>query len=80
MLWDRGIKPGGIYFIEDLATSYHANYGGGAGQHIFMKDLKDILDDMNKAGGKDMQSVSKDIVDFEFTQEVVALTKADVPI
>ncbi|KAL3423527.1 hard-surface induced protein [Phlyctema vagabunda] len=77
-LWDS-VKPGGIYFIEDLGTSYRDKYGGGVGKKAtFMEDLKDILDDMNKTPNvKDKHRISKDVVKFDFTREVVALTKVN---
>lgn len=71
-LWSS-VKPGGIYFIEDLATSYIPSYGGG-GPATFMDDLKTILDDVNEWPVQ-VNPISKEIVNFEFTQEVVALTK-----
>ena len=76
-LWPA-IKPGGIYFIEDLATSYIAKYGGGAiGSDTMMNDLKIMLDDINRAPEVPITfpKVSNQVVSFEFTQEVVALTK-----
>ncbi|PMD27803.1 hypothetical protein NA56DRAFT_640571 [Hyaloscypha hepaticicola] len=76
-LWPA-IKPGGIYFIEDLATSYLAGYGGGAiGSDTMMNDLKIMLDDINRPPNVPITfpKVSNQVVSFEFTQEVVALTK-----
>jgi len=76
ILWDS-VVPGGIYFVEDLATSYILGTGGAVGkQDTFMGDLKNILDDMNKFPGvPDVSPHSKDIITFEFAQEIVALTK-----
>ena len=81
-MWEQGIKPGGIYFIEDLHTAYMPRYGGGPGKYTFMDDLKDILDDINKhpTGLPNKFPVSKDIINFEFTESVVALTKAEHPL
>ncbi|KAF4625290.1 hypothetical protein G7Y89_g12880 [Cudoniella acicularis] len=76
VLWPH-VKASGIYFIEDLGTSYQANYGGAPDSPTsMMADLKKILDDLNKMG-PDKSPISEDVVDFEFTQEVVALTKRD---
>jgi len=80
VLWPS-VKPGGIYFIEDLATSYLPKYGGGIGKDdTFMGDLKHMLDDINRwAGVADINPVSKEVISFEFTQECVALTKVVEP-
>jgi hypothetical protein len=76
VLWPY-VKEGGIYFIEDLATSYHPAYGGAyESADTMMGDLKSMLDDMNRVGGiSDKNPVSKHVASFEFTQECVALTK-----
>lgn len=48
-LFDRGLRPGGLYVIEDLGTSYWKNYGGGPpgtpGTAVAM--LKGLLDEMD---------------------------------
>jgi hypothetical protein len=78
VLW-HAVKPGGIYFIEDLATSYMTNYGGGApGVDSMMNDLKIMLDDINRVNNVPVvfPKVSNEVISFEFTQEVVALTKS----
>jgi len=76
VLW-KSVKPGGIYFIEDLATSYLPTYGGGAGQPgTFIGDLKTILDDIQgwRGIGPDFP-ISPGVLRFEIAQEIVALTK-----
>jgi hypothetical protein len=76
VLWPY-IKEGGIYFIEDLGTSYHPTYGGDyESDDTMMGDLKSMLDDNNRVAGiSDKHPVSREVVSFEFTQECVALTK-----
>ncbi|TVY37583.1 8-demethyl-8-alpha-L-rhamnosyl tetracenomycin-C 2'-O-methyltransferase [Lachnellula cervina] len=76
VLWPH-VKPGGVYFIEDLATSYIPMFGGDVDKaDTMMGDLKSMLDDMNRvAGHADKSPISKDIVSLEYTQECVALTK-----
>ncbi|TVY82670.1 8-demethyl-8-alpha-L-rhamnosyl tetracenomycin-C 2'-O-methyltransferase [Lachnellula suecica] len=78
VLWPH-VKPGGIYFIEDLATSYIPSLGGDYNSdNTMMGDLKGMLDDINAVENvPDRSPISKDLVSFEFTQECVALTKRD---
>ena len=83
-LWDS-VKPDGVYFIEDLATSYMTDYGGavsvanGPKPNTFMEDLKSILDSVNDIGGQDhypkQPPFAKQVVNFEFVPNLVALTK-----
>lgn len=41
------VKPGGLYFVEDLATSYAPKYGGGPGvETTFVERVKASLDGM----------------------------------
>lgn len=82
VLWDA-VKPGGVYFVEDLSTSYQRKYGGGLsadgkkpGKGTFMEDLKSMLDDINRWGMlPDVNNASKSLLGLEMTQEVVALSK-----
>jgi len=76
VLWGS-VVPGGIYFIEDLATSYIPRMGGGVGkQDTMMGDLKHMMDDMNKVPGeKDITKHAKGVRNFDFAQEIIALTK-----
>lgn len=41
------VVAGGIYFCEDLATSYETAYGGGPGKSTMYGMIKDLLDDLN---------------------------------
>lgn len=77
-LWDS-VKPGGIYFVEDVHTSYYENYGGGVGKaDTMMGDIKGMLDDMNQHPGvPDKFRISKDVVKLDFVKEMVAFTKRD---
>jgi hypothetical protein len=81
ILWSS-IKPGGVYFIEDLATSYAPCHGGGAiGSNTTMNDLKIMLDDINRYQDVPITSpeISNEVISFEFTQECVALTNSKLP-
>lgn len=53
------LKPGGIYVIEDLHTSYWRSYGGGGSQarpcehpRSATSFLKTLIDDLNTIGAK----------------------------
>jgi hypothetical protein len=49
-LWDS-IKSGGVYVIEDVATSYYESYGGGRyKQGTIMEYFKGITDEVNFFG------------------------------
>lgn len=78
VLW-RSIKPGGVYFIEDLGTSYSRKHGGN-GPDSTMNVLKTMLDEVNsRRAGVQFSAISSEVISFEFTQECVALTKSKLP-
>jgi len=81
VLW-KAVRDGGMYFVEDLATSYEVQYGGGFGvETSFMEGLKRLMDDVNlrDADAKGLPSgwwgMSREVEKIEFTQECVAFTK-----
>lgn len=68
------VKPGGLYFVEDLATSYSSGYGGGQGlKTTFMERLKSSLDGimLSKPTPYFMSFVSS----IDCMKEVCAFTK-----
>ncbi len=79
-LWPS-IKPGGVYFVEDLATSYMQNYGGmpGGSEDSFVAEVKGMLDDINKFGPQNTgrTPIGHQVLRLEFTQEVVAFVKGE---
>lgn len=53
------VKPGGLYIIEDIQTSYWKSYGGGgtqifplAGENTTVGFLKKLVDDLNMVPAK----------------------------
>jgi hypothetical protein len=48
-LFDRYLRPGGIYVIEDMATAYNPKYGGGPPGHpgTSVELVKNLIDDVN---------------------------------
>ncbi|KAH6679706.1 hypothetical protein B0J14DRAFT_304579 [Halenospora varia] len=74
VLWPH-IKGGGIYFIEDLGTSYMGHMEGGRDRaDTMMADLKNMVDDIHRMT-QERNPVSKDLINFKMTRELVALTK-----
>ncbi|RMY68050.1 hypothetical protein D0863_07383 [Hortaea werneckii] len=81
-LW-RAVKPGGIYFCEDLQTSYWENYGGdpsNSGKKTTMMGMvKELLDDLNVGPGGHARKheVSQEMQFIDCMEEVCAFVKKD---
>ncbi|KAG4439331.1 hypothetical protein IFR05_005206 [Cadophora sp. M221] len=73
------VKPGGMYFIEDLATSYQDSYGGKKGSGTMMEMVQELLDDLNRnVGGpglKDGNTVGQEMRSVECGEEICAFFK-----
>lgn len=75
------VLPGGIYFCEDLATSYLPQYGATEGKKTMMQMIAELLHDLNSnlnrappltnAIGRQMRSV-------ECGEEICAFFKKEV--
>lgn len=83
VLWDA-VKPGGVYFVEDLATSYMGLYSGRrkkrAEDDSFMTVVKMMMDDINIApekgnSGSEWHAISAEVFKIDFTQECIGFTK-----
>ncbi|KAK8061386.1 hypothetical protein PG994_007752 [Apiospora phragmitis] len=82
MLW-KIVKPGGMYFIEDLQTSFMTSYGGdGMGgkdpsKHTMSKLIYELLDD--KLQGKDGQrhAISAEMRSIDCMREVCLFHKQE---
>lgn len=70
------VKPGGVYFCEDLQTSYMSQYGGGPGKpDTMMERIKGSLDDLITATPK--HDVMRDIWSIDCMREVCAFSKKE---
>lgn len=78
------VVPGGIYFCEDLATSYIEKYGGGAGvKKTMMHMIMELLDDLNvNLGGAPAQKheVATEMRSIECGEEICAFFKKEIEI
>jgi trans-aconitate methyltransferase len=71
----RHVKPGGIYVVEDLHTSYMTEYNmGWRAPGTTMEFLKDVADDVNGAW-HDRPVVFRDVYSLAFFQELCVLRK-----
>jgi len=74
-LW-RYVKPGGIYVVEDLHTSYMPAYNMRWRERgTTVEFLKDIADDVNEAW-HDRPVVLRDVYSLAFFQELCILRKS----
>jgi trans-aconitate methyltransferase len=73
-LW-RYVRPGGIYVVEDIHTSYMPEYNMGWRERgTTMEFLKDVADDVNGAW-HDRPVVFRDVYSLAFFQELCILRK-----
>lgn len=81
-LW-KAVVPGGIYFCEDLQTSYWDNYGGDRSnsgkKKTMMGMIKELLDDLHvgPGGHKRQHEVSVDMAFIDCMEEVCAFVKKE---
>lgn len=76
-LW-KSVLAGGIYFCEDLATSYSTVYGGGPNQVTMYTMIKELLDDLNhETEGRPAvkHSVGNDMRSIDCGEEICAFVK-----
>lgn len=70
------VKPGGIYFCEDLQTSYMSQYGGGWGvPDTMMERIKAMLDELASSEAK--HDLIHDIWSIDCMKEVCAFAKKE---
>jgi hypothetical protein len=70
------VKPGGLYFCEDLQTSYLPHYGGGPGvSGTMMERIKGSLDELTTVDIK--HDVMRNIWSIDCMREVCAFSKKE---
>jgi hypothetical protein len=70
------VKPGGLYFCEDLQTSYLPYYGGGLGvSGTMMERIKGSLDELTTVDIK--HDVMRNIWSIDCKREVCAFSKKE---
>jgi len=72
------VKPGGLYFAEDLQTSYWDVYGGGEGvEKTFMNMVKGSLDDMMNPS-RNKKGAMEEVFSVDCMREVCAFSKQEL--
>lgn len=70
----ESVKPGGLYFVEDLQTSYWPDYGGGMNvKTTFVEQVKKSLDGLMLS--KPEPSFMTDVYSIDCMKEVCAFSK-----
>jgi hypothetical protein len=77
-LW-KAVRPGGVYFCEDLQTSYIDSWGGSSvaavGPDVMMGVVKELLDDLNVGYVEQKYGFSVDMLGVDCMREICAVTK-----
>lgn len=78
-LW-RIVKPGGVYFCEDLQTSYMDFYGGGnaavqTGGLTMMAFIGQMIEDMTAAPRRQNFEGAEEVIHVDCSREVCAFFK-----
>ena len=77
-LFERHLKPGGIYAIEDMATAYQPDYGGGApgAPDTSVELVKSLVDDVNRAY---WDGFGLPVAEIHVYEQLVIIKKAHLP-
>jgi len=77
-LW-KTVKPGGVYFCEDLQTSYMEQYGGGSaadagkGKMTMTQLIAELIDDLH--AGPRKHEISEDMISVDCSKEICGFWK-----
>ena len=79
-LWDH-LKPGGIYLVEDTATSYDARYGGGLHSPAsWVEYSKNLIDEINgDYSGKGPGHFTRNLLSISSYDQMTVLEKGYKP-
>jgi len=77
------VKPGGMYFCEDLATSYEPYYGGGDfdKKGTMMELIQELLHDLNSGipgRPQPKHEVGREMRSLECGEQICAFFKKDL--
>jgi hypothetical protein len=75
------VKPGGMYFCEDLQTSYIESYGATPGAKTMMGFIQELLNDLNVniGGAPPLQhEVGREMRSVECGEEICGFFKKDL--
>ena len=78
-LW-KAIRPGGMYFCEDLETSYFPMFGGDAStkdvsKYTMTKFIFELLDDKMISGRGTKHEMSEDLQSIDCMREICVFIK-----
>lgn len=79
LLWPH-LKPGGIYAIEDLETSYIDTWGGSAewyAPNTSVRFLTDLINGLNDAPGHEMTEVERQIESIDCYRNLAFIRRWD---
>lgn len=75
----KAVVPGGVYFCEDLQTSYIERYGGGAESSAesptMARTIADMIEDMNGGGRRQTFEEAEEVLSIDCMHEVCAFWK-----
>jgi hypothetical protein len=69
------VRPGGVYVIEDLLTSYYSTFGGGYLRNSTTIELiKRLVDDIQGVSPNKSTKLAEKLYSFEIADEIIFFT------